>query len=495
VFVCDADRAKGWTWNEVDLASGRLAIQLTKNRSSATVAFICASHSVAYIKSLLAAWRSGLLPVLIHEDYTEYEWNQARKTAGDKEAVLLLEEGLKPRFLSNEVSRLTIVSVAPFCEDRSDDADSSSDHRSLRFETATAPRSVDECALGLFTSGTSASPKLIVFKHRDLIAAARIEKSNDVLVSGKRILNLRPHFTSGGLNTLWPVLLSGGTIGLSDRTRRRPLARFLGEVLKTPYDLLVMSPASIRSLCDSLQDKPIGVHGLPLYFGGMTLPQVVVDDLVKAGLVPEMRYGMTEFAHILSKRPFGPAERDVQRAQGDVGLCYSGFEVRELNGRLAFRSDGMASFECRDGQMIGLRDQEGWYVTDDRGSLVQENEGIRIVLEGREHEVIAVNGFRFHSSQVESALSELQTSGLIHECRAIGFSDERTGQRLVLFWNAKEPLDEKTCKNREIQIHRHSLEKLSPFKRPTDLVYVDAWPYMANGKTDLAALRKRYRPA
>lgn len=193
-----------------------------------------------------------------------------------------------------------------------------------------------------------------------------------------------------------------------------------------------------------------------------------------------MRYGMTEIGHIVSKTELtDPSVHNIE--PNNMGRPYRGIAIRVTDDHLSFQSPGVASFQFVDGQRIPLS-EGGWWCSDDRGSLKSDGS---ILLTGREHEIIAVRGFRFHAGEVQDLI---MNSDLIEQAFVLGVSDALDGQTPVAFCVLSSRANDQGHCRRELQ---KILEKhLSPPKRPKHYIFLEKLPYLPNGKIDLAALKK-----
>jgi long-chain acyl-CoA synthetase len=337
-----------------------------------------------------------------------------------------------------------------------------------------SPAGPGRLALLLPTSGTSATPKVFGFTHEELLVGARLGLALQGEEKSRNVLNLRPAFTSGGSNTLWPAWLAGRELSFATEPYDLPRAEALrAAIVELEPSLVVASPAYLRALCAGERGR-ICEHGIPLYYGGLRLRSAEHSLLRDLGFLPEMRYGMTECAHVLSALAFpGGLEPEA----GLVGHPVPGLEVKEEAGRLSFRSGGFASLHF-EGAAASPALQDGFYLSDDLGAVDARG----IFLLGREHAPLVVAGFRFSAAEVEACLME---SGLLADCAVAPLHDELWQERAGALVVAKEQGE-----GLERRLREFCRGKLSPYKIPFRFLSVPAIPAMANGKRDLRAVRE-----
>jgi acyl-coenzyme A synthetase/AMP-(fatty) acid ligase len=457
----DYDQKIQYSWKEFEKKAKSIALFLEdKFKKESPYILICTQQNILFPASLYACWKIGAVPILIHEDYTDFEFSYVKDLLLDEDPVLLIDQSfsieIKNKF--KNLSRNTFIlepGIFVSGEEKS---------HSIK---------LSDLALGLFTSGTSDRPKLIAFTHQDLAEAARIEAENESQLKNAVVANLRPHFTSGGLNTLWAGIYLDAAHLFSEKLRKRPIARFIRELLSQhDVSLFVLSPSYLQMLIDSVEKDVISDKKRLLYFGGMSLPEKSLETLEEQGFIPVMRYGMTEIGHIISKR-------SGKSLSGNVGKPSDNFEVKVQGDRIAVKSPGVASFQIQKGKRIELK-INGWFITEDKGTLLPNHE---IILEGREHSIICVNGFRFHANQVEKVLL---TSKILKDCRVMGLDDSLSGQEVIAFCIPENLNDLNTNVLAEL-----ALKNLSPFKRPKQYIWLEKWPYLVNGKIDFKKLKAR----
>lgn len=465
----DLDSAEDWTWENLWQLTNFLVEQIGRLKLQGVYPVLCVRQNIFLPAGLITCWRCNLCPILIGEDYTEQELLWLMEAMGERSLILFAEEEIVLQ-LKKKINHVDIN----FFGLQKKITDSAARVEVLKPE---------DSAVGLITSGSLSRPKTVIFSHENLFRAAVIEQQNEQRLQSTTIWNLRPPFVSGGLNSLWPSFFGGTTTNvLSEKFRKLPHARFLfPELEKVKPSLVIMSPAYIKTLVKTVDEMSPLFRQTDLYFGGMSLSEVVIKKLIEKNFFPSMRYGMTEVGHIISKRQMLEGKDD--KPSKSMGRAYSNFKIKLQNGKLALSSPGVASFYFWQGERVPLS-VGGWFTTDDSGELSEENE---IYLYGREQEIICIDGFRFHNSQVEKLV---ESFGIELDFKLLGFENSKKETTAVAFCVNQS----KDQRNEELEFLLKKLfeEKLPPYKRPQKYLWLQGWPYFQNGKLNLNFLRQFY---
>jgi len=337
--------------------------------------------------------------------------------------------------------------------------------------------SKDSLALILATSGSTAAPKLLGFRHGELLAAAQIEVRHNKLPEGSRILNLRPGFTSGGVNTIWPAFYRGDTQIFPKSPYHLPRAEAFAELLRASPNLIIASPAYLRALNLDLISRGIDIrgNGAVLYYGGAQLSNVERNHWLDRGFLPTMRYGMTECAHLLSVKEIRKPVDETESLS--VGIPFSEVEIKEGK-TLSFRAPGFAPWKFEAGVASPNLAADGWYISDDKGHRTEKGE---LMLEGRGPGLMVVAGFRVSGAEIEEAAMATQQC---LDCVAHGIRDTELGTRIALL---VEPADWGNLGQLNFELGK----TLSPYKTPKLIEYTKKIPLTPNGKRDWRRIQSR----
>jgi long-chain acyl-CoA synthetase len=172
-----------------------------------------------------------------------------------------------------------------------------------------------------------------------------------------------------------------------------------------------------------------------------------------------------------------------------VGKPAVGVEVRVVsptgeplapgeNGEIQVRSDSaMSGYLPSEDTATAFAD--GWYRTGDIGNL--DSEGwLRIT--DRLKEMIKVRGFQVAPAEVEAVL---HGHPAVEDCAVFGIPDGANGEAVIAAVTAGTSVTEQ-------ELIALVGERLSSYKRPSRVVFVDAIPRLPSGKVLRRVLRDQY---
>lgn len=249
----------------------------------------------------------------------------------------------------------------------------------------------------------------------------------------------------GGVNTLFHILTSGGTIVTPvERTAEAICAA----IERHCVQLLPATPTFLRMMLISEAYRKHDLGSLELItYGTEPMPPATLEALHQA--LPNVRlkqtYGLTEVGILPTK---SESNESLWLAVGGEG-----YETKIVDGVLWIRTE-MA--------MLGYLnhpspfDSDGWFNT---GDLV-ERKGDFIRFLGRKSEVINVGGEKVFPAEVENVIQQL---GNIKEVTVRGRPNAITGNIVVATVELIEPEDPDELEDR---IRRACRQRLAPYKVP-----------------------------
>ena len=144
-------------------------------------------------------------------------------------------------------------------------------------------------------------------------------------------------------------------------------------------------------------------------------------------------------------------------------------------GRVLVRSSAVCSgYAGEEGSTDAFVD--GGFLTGDYGSFDAKG---RLVLAGRVSSFINVAGRKVQPSEVEQVLRSMPA---VDDARVVAVPDARRGEQVAACLVASDDLT-------AADVRRYCASRLAPHKIPRVVIFVDAIPTTARGKTDERALR------
>jgi acyl-CoA synthetase (AMP-forming)/AMP-acid ligase II len=302
-----------------------------------------------------------------------------------------------------------------------------------------------DCEPGLiiFTSGTSGKSKAAVHKISRLI-----DKYKEVRRAVYRTVVFLKLDHIGGINTLFSIMLNGGTIV----TCKGRTPRSVCEVIeKHKIELLPTTPTFLNMLLISKEYLDFDLSSLKLItYGTEPMPQSTIDAMSRVfpSIHLKQTYGLTELGIFPTK--------SKDSASNFMKVGGNGVEIKIIDNTLWIRSAS---------SMLGYLnapspfDEDGWYNTGDQ---VEVDDGyIRIL--GRKVEIINVGGEKVYPSEVESILMEIPN---VEDVLVTGKKSPITGQVVAATFVLSQPEDLREFKKRVIKYCR---ERLAPYKIPLQI--------------------------
>ncbi len=310
-------------------------------------------------------------------------------------------------------------------------------------------RRTSEAGLIVFSSGSTGEIKASLLSFTRLLDGYRDRRATPLRTLAFLMLD---HV--GGINTLFHILVGGGTIvTLAERT---PEAICSG-IERHRVQLLPTTPTFLRMLLISDAYKKCDLGSLELItYGTEPMPEATLKALHAAlpGVRLKQTYGLTEVGILPTK------------SQGNDSLWLAvggkGFETKIVDGVLWIRSST---------SMIGYLnapspfDADGWMNT---GDLV-EQQGDYIRFLGRKSEIINIGGEKVFPAEVENVIQQLDN---VKEVTVRGRSNPITGSVVVATVELHRPEDHDVLEKR---VRAACSGRLAPFKVPA-MVKVSSEP-------------------
>lgn len=348
----------------------------------------------------------------------------------------------------------------------------------------------DDVAVLQYTGGTTGVSKGVMLTHRNLTACMRqvewIYQKASWQQGEMRMVTPLPLYHIYAFSISFTHSMNNGHESLLI-PNPRDIKAFVKLLKKTPFDGMTGLNTLFIGLMNNEEFRGMDFSRVKLILsGGMALSKNIADRWkeLTGGQICE-GYGLTECSGILSvNEPENPI-------LGTVGCAFPGTELKitdddgnELGlnqpGELWFRGpQQMAGFWGREDAMQERLDDEGYMNTGDI-ALMNDNGYLSIV--DRAKDMIIVSGFNVFPNEIEDVVI---AHPKIKECAVIaGKTDAGEYVRLFVVADQQEVSVE--------EIRAFCKEKLTAYKVPKTVTFVDEMPKSNIGKILRRELREKY---
>jgi malonyl-CoA/methylmalonyl-CoA synthetase len=351
----------------------------------------------------------------------------------------------------------------------------------------TVPRTDDDLACLLYTSGTTGRSKGAMLTHLNLSSNAQVLHKVWEFKKGDVLLHALPIFHTHGLFVaLHTAFLNGSKIHWLTRFDLDAVLKLLPEStvmmgVPTFYTRLLSSPALTKEHCKSMR----------LFISGSAplLAETHQEFEARTGMRILERYGMTE-AGMITSNPY----TNSGRIAGSVGYALPGIELRIASPDGAVLAPGeVGVLEMRGPNLFKgyWRNPEktkedfradGYFITGDLSTMGPDG---RVTIVGRAKDLIISGGFNVYPKEIETEINALPGVG---ESAVLGVPHPDFGEGVIAVIT---PAAGATPPPEEAIIAALS-ERLAKFKCPKRVFTLSELPRNAMGKVQKADLRARY---
>ena len=358
----------------------------------------------------------------------------------------------------------------------------------------------DETAILMYTSGTTALPKGVMLTHNDftVYVCGTVEMA-DGTPRGTALL-CAPLYHIAAAANIMTTLFGGRRLVILRQFEPR---QWIEAVERERVTHTFVVPTMLKQLLDQpdLASRDLGSLEV-LAYGGAAMPLSVIRraiDLFPPSVGFVNAFGQTETTSTVTilgpedHRLSGTKEevelklrrlQSIGRPLPDVEMRVFDDEGKELRpgqvGELAVRTPRlMKGYATAEGTSSALRD--GWLPTRDMGWI--DDDGY-VFLAGRRDDMIIRGGENIAPAEVESVI---QTHPAVDEVVVIGVPDIDWGQKVaavVVLRAGNQP--------RADELIEYCRQRLSSFKKPEAVHFVDALPRNDLGKVLRRELRKQF---
>ena len=540
-FICLDQK---YTFDELDILSDKFAVSLLKKKylNKGDRIAIMMPNTVQYFIALMGVLKAGLTVVNCNPLYTKEEISRQVRDSGAKILVTLenvclapaeaMNEGLMPsiqeviitklgdklpgfkKYLVNFVVKHVKKMVPKYSFPKElkvtkflDMFHHLSSHDNKTLNDVEKSIKLEDVAFLQYTGGTTGVSKGAILTHKNiLINTMQAEYSLPRELEKKMLERMS---SEGNINchALLPLpfyhiyALSCGLFtlminyGMAASTLPNP--RDLKALIKLFHDEHIILAATISTLAKALvknEDfKKVKLRkSTVIIAGGMPTEKEIADEwnCITGTHITE-GYGMTETSPLLSindvhnpeaGRAGYPVPETLFKLRDDDGNDLPLGHGPDVKGELLVKGPQMMSgYYNHPEENAAIFTDDGYIATGDIATVSKE--GIVDIVD-RKKDMILVSGFNVYPSEIEE--KALKT-GLLLECAAIAVPDKKTGEKVVLVAVALD----KDKKDEKLVLDMLSKE-LTNYKRPSEVIFMEALPKTPVGKVLKKELRAMY---
>jgi long-chain acyl-CoA synthetase len=348
-----------------------------------------------------------------------------------------------------------------------------------------------------YSSGTTGLPKGVMLSHFNLIANVFqfIGPHASELSTNDVALCFLPLYHIYGLNVILnPVLTLGGTLLLMPRFNAPQLLSLMVEESVT---MMPTVPPALNAMCQAAQAGQFPKeHRLRWVKSGAAplAPELARRFTDLTGVLVCQGYGMTEASPVTH---VGFLEPELYRPDS-IGQPLAHTECRVVSamdssegdvslgqpGELVMRGPQFMMGYWKDPQATAAVLRHGWFWSGD--IVTRDAEDFYRVVDRRK-EMIKYKGFPVAPAEVEALLLEHPA---VRDCGVVGRADPEAGEIPVAFIVLRE--GSVASKKLKENLCEFVSERLTSYKQPRQIHFVDALPRTPSGKILRRELRKAF---
>ena len=336
-----------------------------------------------------------------------------------------------------------------------------------------------------YSSGTTGLPKGVMLSHRNLVVNVDQALAVVRIVPDEACVAFLPFFHIYGMNVMMNSHLVAGARLIT--MPRFDLAAFLGHIQTHSVRMVMAVPPVAIALTKHPMVAGYDISSLRVFVSaaaplGAELSQACAARLNALSI---QGYGMTELS------PISHFSNETMAKPGAVGVTVPNTLCKIINPETGAALDVDHEGElCIKGPQVMLGylnnpeatartiDADGWLHTGDIASFDADGQ---LFIKDRLKELIKVKGFQVAPAEVEAVL---QTHPDVLDAAVIGIADDEAGEVPLAFVVGKPGVDAG-------DLLAFVRERLSSYKIPRRVEFIDAIPKSASGKILRRVLKDR----
>ena len=341
------------------------------------------------------------------------------------------------------------------------------------------PAEADDIALILHTSGTTSRPKIVPLRHINITASAY--NIGAVLALGPHdvCMNIMPLFHIHGLiAATLASLAAGGAVSCTPGFNAFRFYSWLEHVRPTWYTAVPTMHQAVLELAPRHAETIAAARLRFIRSSSSSLPPQVMNAMEAAFGIPVIEsYGMTEAAHQMASNPLPPRPRFagcVGLAAGpDVAIMDEAGELLPAGelGEVVIRGRNVTNGYENNPTANATAFTNGWFRTGDQGVLDADG---YLRLTGRLKELINRGGEKFSPLEVDEVLMDHPA---VAQCLTFAVPHAKLGEEVGVAVVLRDGFSLK-----ETELREFCGQKLTAFKIPRRVVFLDEIPKGATGK-------------
>jgi acyl-CoA synthetase (AMP-forming)/AMP-acid ligase II len=346
----------------------------------------------------------------------------------------------------------------------------------------------DDIAHIIYTSGTTGRPKGVMRSHRAELAMGEcVCLAMDVRPRG-RMLEVMPMFHAGAQSSMLAQMWRGGEIHIHRAFDPEAVLKAI-ETEKITHLHLV--PLMVQALVDhpGFDGHDLSSVETILYAAAPMPVPVLRRALARFGPVFVNAWGQTEGTGTALPKHLHAVDGPMVELLGSIGNAYPLTQVRIVGddgqdcavgevGELWIRGEAVMAGYWNNTTATLEAFHDDWLKTGDMGRF---DACERVFLVDRKKDMIISGGENIYSQEVERAIAEHPA---VAQVAVIGAPDDKWGEAVVA-----AVILQPGAQASAADLITHTASLIASYKKPKQVLFLDAFPTLPSGKVNKVALR------